>query len=419
MDLNPVESDNPTGWTAARGPVTLLPDPEPGPLFCPIISVDDHYLEPRDIFTLRVPAKVRGDVPWVEDDDDGVPWWIIGDKRVPITVGNAAAGRPVREWSLAPQKFEEMRPGVWDVDARVRDMDLNGVWASLNFPSLTWGFAGTELARLRNPEAGLAAVRAYNDWVLEEWTAAHPERFIPCQMPWLADPVVAADEVRRNAARGFRAVSFSENPEGLGYSGIYSQHWDPLFAACAETGTVMNLHTGSSGLMTRPSSRSPIEVMNALFPISGIVTTVDWIFAKIPLRFPDLRIAVSEGGVSWVPMVIERLGRAYRFRDSSVIWSEADGHPIDSLRRSFWFTSIEDPSAFRQLELIGRDRVMVETDYPHLDGSWPETQGLIRNSLEHLDSPSIRAVCYENAGSLYRHPSPPRDWLERSSVGAP
>jgi predicted TIM-barrel fold metal-dependent hydrolase len=419
VDMDNLGSDEATGWTSVRGVVTFLPEPEPTTLFCPIISSDDHYLEPRDLFVARVPARLRDDVPRMEDDEDGVPWWVFDDQRIPIMLSSGAAGRPVSEWSFAPQKFEELRTGVWDVDARVRDMDLNGIWAALNFPSLIWGFAGTALAKLKNAEAGLAAVRAYNDWVIDEWTAAHPERFIPCQMPWLADPATAAEEIRRNAARGFKAVSFSENPEGLGYPGVYSQHWDPFFAACAETGTVLNLHTGSSGSITRPSSSSPLEVLNALFPVSGIVTTIDWIFAKIPLRFPELRIVLSEGGVSWVPMVVERLGRAYRFRDASENWKASDGHPLDSLRQSFWFTSIEDPSAFQQLDLIGRDRVMIEADYPHMDGSWPDTQGLVRGGTQHLDADAIRAVCYGNAASLYRHVAPPSEWLTRSAVGSP
>jgi predicted TIM-barrel fold metal-dependent hydrolase len=355
----------------------------------------------------------------MEDDDEGVPWWVFDDQRIPIMLNSGSPGRPVSEWSFAPQKFEEMRPGVWDVKARLADMDLNGIWAGLNFPSLTWGFAGKVLAKLRNPDAGLAAVRAYNDWVIDDWTAACPERFIPCQLPWLNDPEVAAAEIRANAARGFKSVSFSENPEGLGYPGIYTRHWDPFFAACEETGTVLNLHTGSSGSITRPSSKSPLEVLNALFPVNGIAASVDWVFSKIPLRFPGLRIVLSEGGVSWVPMVYERLGRAYRFRDASENWKASDGHPADSLRRNFWFTSIEDPSAFRLLDIIGEDKVMMESDYPHMDGSWPETQSLVRSGIEHLDGATVRKLCYGNAAAVYRHPEPPSDWLERSVVGRP
>jgi len=405
------------GWTSARGTVTLLPEPEAGELFCPIISADDHALEPAHVFQ-RVPSHLRDEVPYMQDDDEGVPYWIVGEQRVPLMLNSAAPGRPVSEWSFAPQKWDELRLGTYDVHARVADMDLNGVWASLNFPSIPWGFAGKVLAAMKNQDAGLAAVRSYNAWMIEEWCGAYPERFIPCQMPWLADPEVAAAEIRRNAELGFKCVSFTENPEGLGYPSVYTEHWDPFFRACAETDTILNLHLGSSGSITRPSSQSPTEVLNALFPLNAIAAVVDWIFAKVPLRFPDLKIVLSEGGVSWVPMVIERLNRAYRFKEASTNWVDADGHPVDSLRSSFWFTSIEDPSAFQTLDLIGADRVMVETDYPHMDGTWPDTQDLIRRDVEHLDPKFVRKVCYQNAADLYRHPAPPATLLASSVIGA-
>lgn len=406
------------GWSNERREATFLPEPDPAELFCPLISVDDHFLEPPEVFDL-VPTRYRDAVPRVEEDDLGIPYWIIDDTRVPITLNNAVVGRPMSEWSFAPQKWNELRPGCWDVHARVRDMDINGVFASLNFPSAFWGFAGKVFAGMRDQEVGLEAMRAYNRWVLEEWCGAYPDRFIPCQVPWLADAKIAAGEVRANAERGFRSITFSENPEALGYPSIYSDHWDPFFAACQETGTVLNLHVGSSGTITRPSAASPTEVLVALFPLNGMMALVDWMFAKIPVRFPDIRIALSEGGVSWVPMVIERLRRAYRLRDASPTWSEADGDPVDILHRNFWFTSIEDPSAFRQLDIIGADRVMVEADYPHMDSSWPDTQGLVRTAVEDLDRTTIQKVCYENAAGLYRHPLPPEDLLARSIVGRP
>jgi predicted TIM-barrel fold metal-dependent hydrolase len=396
---------------ATRGVATLLPDPEPGPVWCPIISVDDHVLEPADLFEQRVPARFRDVVPRVEYDDDRVPFWVIDGVRHPIIVANGAVGRPAREKTFAPQKYEEFRTGVWDARARLADFDLIGVWASLSFPSLLFGFAGYRLAVAGDEDAGLAAVRAYNDWMLGEWCGTDVDRFIPCQVPCLSDPEVAAAEVRANAARGFKAVSFTENPEGQGLPGIYTSHWDPFFAACEETDTVLCLHVGSSGSIRRPSSVSPAEVMTGLFPIAAIEAVLDWIFARIPLRFPGLRIALSEGGVSWVPMVIERLRRVHRLVEQSTVWSIDDPDPVDVLRRNFWFTSIEDPSAFRNLDLIGEDRVMVESDYPHTDSSWPDTQHDLRVQLEHLREPTIRKLCYGNAADLYRHAAPPASFL--------
>src|SRR5262249_48611417 len=152
-----------------------------------------------------------------------------------------------------------------------------------------------------DPEVGLASLRAYNDWVVDEWCGAAPDRYIPCQLPWLADAEIAAQEIRRNAERGFRAVSFSENPEGVGFANVYDTVWDPFFAACAETETVVNLHVGSSGTTHQVCSSSHPLVTTALFPVSGIEALIDWVFSGVLVRHPRLTVALSEAGASWVP----------------------------------------------------------------------------------------------------------------------
>ncbi len=381
-----------------------------------IVSVDDHVVEPLDLFD-RAPGKLRDGLPTVWRDDDGIPYWVVDGQKLGITVPNGAAGRPMSEWNSAAQKLEDFRLGVHDARARLADMDTCGVWASLNFPSIPWGFTGWRFAKMENRAAGRVAFEVYNDWMLE-WCSAAPERFIPCQIAWLADPQLAAADIRRNAERGFVAVSFSENPEGLGFPSLYSGHWDPFFAACEETGTVVNLHVGSSGMTQQPSSASPVDVTVALFPVNGMMALVDWIYSKIPVRFPGLKIAMSEAGVSWVPALIERLGRAYRQAETSTCWTPQDPDPVEIVGRNFWFTSIEDPSGFRALDLIGEDRVMVETDYPHCDTTWPLCQDMIRRELHHLPAATIQRVCFRNAAALYRHAEPPSEWLARSVIGA-
>ena len=399
-----------------RGVITLLPEPEPRTLWCPIISVDDHLMEPFDIFTSRLPDALAERAPVIVEDERGLPFWRIDDAFFPITIANGASGRPLSEWYNAPQTLDDFRPGVSDVKARVRDMDINGVWASLCFPSFTWGFAGRRFSTMRDSEVGLACLRAYNDWVIEQWCGYDRARFIPCQVPWLRDPRVAATEILANAERGFRSVTFPETPERLGFPSIYSDEWDPFFRACEETSTVVNLHVGASGLVARPSAASPHEVEIALFPINGVMAMIDWLYARIPIRFPALNIALSEAGVSWLPMMMERLERAYRHVEASSVWSTADPHPNDLVRRNFWFTSIEDPSAFQLLDQIGEDKVMLETDYPHKDSTWPDTQELIRSELEHLPSRVVRKVAFETAARLYQHELPPTSWIDSSAI---
>jgi predicted TIM-barrel fold metal-dependent hydrolase len=397
-----------------RREATILPDPPKENLWCPIISVDDHVIEPLSIFRDRVPARLRAEVPYVVYEEENVPYWIIDDARVSITVTNGASGRPPSEWTQAPQRIDEFRLGVSDPAERLADMDLCGVWSSLNFPSVVWGFTGWRLSKMSNQAAGLAAVEAYNDWMLEEWCGSNRDRFIPCQIPWLADPELAASQIRRNAERGFVSVSFSENPECLGFPSLYSTHWDPFFRACEETDTVINLHIGSSGTVQRPSLESPDNCILALFPLNGVMSVADWIFARIPLRFPGLKIVPSEAGVSWVPMLAERLRRSGRQLEASLTpWSRDDPSP-EELLRNFWFASLEDPSAFKLLDVVGEDRIMVETDFPHPDSTWPLCQAMVRSEMAHLAPATVRKICFETAAQLYRQTKPPQEWIDRS-----
>jgi predicted TIM-barrel fold metal-dependent hydrolase len=395
--------------------VTYIPEPEAEALFCPIISVDDHALEPPTLFDGRLPAALQDRAPHIQTADNGLPWWVIDGRPLPIIMANGAAGRVMAEWGTVGIGYDEIRAGVWNSKARLHDMDLTGVWGSLCFGSTVWGFAGTKFSTMKDPELGIACLRAYNDWMIDEWCAADRDRYIPCQLPWLRDADVAAEEIRRNAERGFRAVSFSENPEGLGFPNVYDPFWDPFFRACEETQTVVNLHVGSSGTVRKPCSSSHVDVNVALFPVSGLEALVDWIYAGIPARYPDMTIALSEAGVSWVPMALERLRRAHRHGVGGS-WPGGDLTPTELVQRNFVFTSIEDPSAFRTLETVGVDNVMVETDYPHYDSTWPNCQEMIRGELSDLDHAIVRKVCYENAARVYRTPLPPAELIAKSEV---
>lgn len=399
---------------AASPTVTFLPEPEPEDLFCPIVSADDHVLEPADTFTSRVPRALRERVPFVVERD-GYPHWVVDGAEWPFVLTNGAVGRVNREGDQA-QRLQDYRPGVHDPHARIADMDLCGIWGTMCFPSVLWGFGGSRFFKLADREAALLSLKAYNDWVLEQWCATYPDRFMPWQLPWLADPQVAADEIRRNAERGARAVSFIENPEPLGLPSIYTDYWHPFFEACEETGTVINLHVGSSGLVSRPSTQSPQVVSASLFPVNGIIAAIDWVFAKIPVKYPELKIVLSEAGVSWVPMVIDRLRRSTRL-GATAGWESSYPTPVEVFQRNFWFTSVEDPLAFDNLDLIGVDHVMVETDYPHGDSTWPRAQEMLRFEMPELDPKLVRKVCYGNACDLYRWTPPPEDMIARSTVG--
>ena len=375
-----------------------------------IVSVDDHLIEPPDMFEGRMPAHLVERAPRVVQLPDGREAWEYEGNLYPNVGLNAVVGRPKEEWSMEPARFDEMRPGCFDIHERVKDMDAGGIWASVCFPSLIAGFCGAVFSRSKDPELGLACVRAWNQWHREVWAATYPERIIPLQLAWLPDPEIAADDVRRNAELGFRAVSFPEIPAKLDLPSVHRRHWDPLLAACEETGTVICLHTGSSGWAPIPSPDPPFELFPTLFPASALVAASDWLWSGLCQRFPSIRIAMSEGGIGWVVMLADRADYVLDHSASgteSRRWS-GDLRPSDVLARNFWFCSIDDPSSVDAVVArMGPDHLTVECDYPHADSTWPATGKSVEAGFSHLGEEVLRKVAYGNACELFRWPLPP------------
>jgi len=388
---------------------TLLPDPKARPRHYTIISVDDHLIEPAHLFEGRMPQHLEDQAPRVVTLDDGRETWVYEDGFYPQVGLNAVAGRAKEEWSMEPARFDEMRRGCYDIDARIADMDLDGVYASLCFPSLIAGFAGTVFAKSKDQELGLASLRAWNDWHLEEWAGTYPGRIIPLQLAWVNDPKIAADDIYANSERGAKAVSFVENPVDLNLKlpPMLDTSWDPFLRACEETETVVCLHNASSSWTAARSPGAPLELYTSLFPVNALVTAADWLWAKIPTRFPNIKIAFSEGGISWVPMLIDRI--TYVLDHSAVGshgWDDPSISPVDALRRNFWFCTIDLGSTFALRDHIGIDHICIESDYPHADSTWPDTQLLAAEGLEHVPDDDVRKVTWENASKLFRHPVP-------------
>jgi Amidohydrolase len=382
----------------------FLPEPDAREVFCTIISVDDHVVEPPHTFQGRLPAHLQDRAPRIVETPEGHQVWEFEGARYTQVGMNAVAGRRPETVKLEPFRFEQMRPGCYDVDARVRDMDINGVWASVNFPSQITGFCGRVFFSIADRDLGLAAIRAWNDWLFEEWYQSHPQRIVPLGITYLADPQLAASEIRRNADRGFTSVTFPERPHEIGLPSLWNRdHWDPIMQACVDTDTVISLHVGSSGLPTFPAGAPSLQLGATLFGQASLGACAEWLWSGYPMVHPTLKIAMSEGGVGWVAMLLDRLDNIVDRSGYGLGW---DDRPADVLRRNFWFCTIDDPSTIDTRYRIGVENIMVEVDYPHGDSTWPNTQQVIRDAWGHIPAGELRMMCCENASHLYRHPLP-------------
>ncbi|CAN5637319.1 amidohydrolase family protein [soil metagenome] len=385
----------------------LLPDPPAAEVRFTVISVDDHLVEPRHLFEGRMPTALAEQAPYVRETSKGNEIWVFDGQAYPQVGLNAVVGRQRNGSPMEPVRFDEMRKGCWDPGARVADMDLAGIWASVSFPSQISGFCGSVYSQCSDAAVGQACVRAWNDWFAEEWFATHPDRFIGLGIVFLSDPALAAAEIRRNAERGFTAVSLPEQPHRLGYPSLHSGWWDPVLAACEETGTVVCLHVGSSGMMDLAVDGPLVEVAATLFSSLSLTACADWLWSGVVLRYPELRIAMSEGGIGWVPLLADRLDYIREWsgygRDA---WPTTELTPTEALLRNFWFCSVDDPSIWPIRDRIGVDHIMIEVDYPHADSTWPDTQRFLADRLAGLSVPEQRRVTHANAAALFRHPLP-------------
>ncbi len=380
----------------------LLPDPEPRAIGVPVISVDDHLIEPPDLFVGRVPSALADRAPKVIENEEGVQYWHFEGRTYPNIGLNAVAGRARDTWSMDPSRFDEMRPGCFDIHARIADMDINGIWASLCFPSLVAGFCGAVFSRAEDPELGVACMRAWNDWHLDVWAGTYPDRIIPLQLPWLADTAVATAEVRSNAERGFKAVSFPEFPSALGFPSIFSGDWDPFFAACEETETIINMHIGSSSKMPSTSPDAPPAVGSTLTHTNATFSMVDFLFSGVFVRFAGLKVAYSEGQIGWIPYILERADK---------VWEENRGwggvadivpeKPSMYFHRQIYGCFFDDAHGLRSVDEIGADNITYESDYPHSDSTWPHTKEIAERQMAHLDDETKFKIVRGNAIKLF------------------
>jgi predicted TIM-barrel fold metal-dependent hydrolase len=362
-----------------------------------LVSVDDHICEPADMFDAHVPERYREHAPRVVDEPDGSQQWYYGDVRGRNLGLNAVAGKPLEMFNVNPTRYEDMRPGCYQVDERVRDMSAGGQLAGLNFPNWT-GFAGQVLQLGPDPEINLVMIRAYNDWHIDEWCGAHPDRFIPCGILPLFDVEAAAAEVRRLASKGCHAVTFSENPAGLGMPSIHTDAWDPLYAACCDTATVLCCHIGSSSKSASTTPDAPPPVPMNLSSAMAIYTLGDLLWADFWHRFPDLRFSLSEGDIGWIPYFLARAEHTLDRHNGWMGQELAQGlRPTELFRERIICCFINDRIGMKLLDEFNVDNLCWESDYPHSDSFWPRSPEKLEELMVGVDDASVAKITHENA----------------------
>ncbi len=358
-----------------------------------IISVDDHVVEPPDLWTSRLPSKYADRCPRVERDSavfnfeggvfsyekgvkNGSPcdWWLYDDLIYPFPKLSAAVG--FENLDVEPVTFDEIRPGSWKQTDRLADMDANHVDASICFPNVLPRFCGQTFLEREDKDLALLCVKAYNDWMIDEWCEGEGKgRLIPLTLIPLWDPIAAAEEVHRCANKGSFAVAFSENPYHLGLPSIHDKDhfWDPFFTACQETETVICMHIGSSSKMPSTSPDAPFSVSSTITFANAMGSMCDYILSGIFVRFPKLRIAYAEGQVGWMPYVVERMDKIWEERGDASFGIDLPNPPSSYIPNHIWGCIFDDEIGLKNRDIIGMNQICFEVDFPHADTTFPNT----------------------------------------------
>ncbi|HLN06996.1 MAG TPA: amidohydrolase family protein [Acidimicrobiales bacterium] len=369
-----------------------------------IISVDDHVVEPPDLWQSRVPAQLRDRAPrmvrqkiklakggtggrsmgWEESDEgEWCDVWHYDGLVSPFLMLSAAVG--FEDVGFRVATLDQVRPGTWKQKERLEDMDANHVDAAICFPNTLPRFCGQTFFEQPDKQLGLLCVEAYNDWMIDEWCAGDGEgRLVPLTMVPLWDPQLAAREIRRCAGKGSHAITFPENPHPLGLPSVHdrNRHWDPVFQACEETETVLCMHIGSSSRMPSTSPDAPFIISSTLTFQNAMGSMLDYIFSGVLDRFGRLTIAYAEGQVGWMPYILERADKLWSERSDNSFGTSLAHPPSSYLPGRIYGCVFDDDTGLRNRDVIGMDQICFETDYPHADSTFPRSKEVLGKIAE-------------------------------------
>ena len=360
--------------------------------------MDDHVIEPPDLWQRELPASLRAGGPRVvrervklgfmggkmlveRDVPDGT-WcdvWLYDDLVLPMSRLYGAAGFSDAERGNAPTTYDEFRPGTWLQKERLADMDTNHVQVSINYPNTFPRFAGQGFAERADKEMALACLRVYNDWTIDEWCGgdAGRGRLVPLTLVPLWDAGLAAEEVRRcmlaRAKPCAIAFTWPRTRRALGLPSLYTGYWDPVWAACEETDTTVSMHIGSSSSMPTTSPDAPLAVSMSLNAQNAQGSVCDWVFSKSLMRFPLLQLAYAESQVGWMPFQLERMDAVWREDVGGVELAEP---PSTYVKGRIYGCIFDDLHGLKSREAVGMDYILFEADFPHANGTWPDTRAV-------------------------------------------
>ncbi|MFE7464675.1 amidohydrolase family protein [Streptomyces sp. NPDC057499] len=364
----------------------------------PVLSADSHVVEPVRLWTEGLERRYRDRAPRVSWDAERRGWFFTCDDLRPALVNSLYATDATAEGFVADAEtvVEAARAGGSDPAARLKDMALDGVAAEVLYPSL-----GLHLFWLSDGEFQRACFRAYNDW-LADYVRHAPERLAGLGLISLWDTEEAVRELRRCRELGLRgAAVWASAPVERDFGGRAN---DPFWHEAQELGMPVSMHclTGYRDSPKLFDYDGPLGRIrrNMGYPEELQHTLTDLIFSGVLQRFPDLRVVLAENDIGWIAYhllhadrIHDKLGPALR--------SDLAMTPSAYFRRQVHATFTEDEVGVLTMRLLGSKNFLWGSDYPHYEGSWPNSRDVLRRCLNDTGEQARQDVTADNCARLY------------------
>lgn len=345
-------------------------------------SADSHVLEPADLWE-SLPAALRDRGPRARLENNAELVFFDGQfiRRDPLDYAE----------SIRP-------PGAHDPRARLRDLDTDGIWGEALFPSM-----GLWIYLTADPVLAMACAEIYNDWLRDTFLSVS-DRFIGAGLLPVADSKAALAEFTRLDGLGYQAALLPAQPPGdIRYN---DPAFEPLWDAAEQTGIKVCLHvgTGHFPIVERGGGGAIVNYVESVIPTQRALAY--FVSSGVLDRHPRLRLLLVEGGVSWLPGMMDRLEEGYR-QHARFVRPKLSLTPSELIRRQVSATFQHDRALLETVAFTGVEALLWGSDYPHLEGTWPHT----KETLEEVfagTTPEIRqAITYDNFANLFSLPVPP------------
>jgi predicted TIM-barrel fold metal-dependent hydrolase len=358
-----------------------------------ILSADSHVLEPPDLWTSRMQPRFRDQAPHLVHEVNGQ----TGDFLVceplrpfnPTSLG--CAGIPPEDLEkFSKGGYAVCRPGSWDPVERLKDMDLDGLQAEIFY-------CGYGMALFSHPDEPFQrdAHRAYNDWAAE-YASHSMDRLLPVANISMTDPEEDLKELQRIKKMGFKGIFISNDP--LAERRYDNPMWDTFWTAVEDFDLPVNIH-----ILTRQGGpqvgANPI-VDGVVLPVPAFRTIAEMITGGVLAKHPRLKVISVENDIGWMPSYLKRLEwYSWRFGPRFPHLKE---NAAETWKRQVYATFQDDVPGIRCRDLIGVDRLMWGSDYPHFDSTFPKSREAIERNFEGVPDTERQRILSDNMIEVYK-----------------